>query len=206
MPDRTSVPAPPKGSRREEILTRATELFATQGYHGVGMRAIADAVGIRTSSLYHHFPSKDDLLAAISSEYAHSFIVAHLPILEGDDPPDQRLRTCLRDQILFFSHHRLQRMVGLRELSTLAVVRPEVYAEVRGDLRLYQHAIESTIEEGAKAGVFKTDDPTLSAFAVIGLVTSINDWFSPDGERKIEEVAEFFSAQAVDRLLQAAPE
>lgn len=204
MADRTSVQVPATGTRRDEILSTATELFAEQGYHGVGMRAIAEAVGIRVSSLYHHFPSKDDLLAAITSEYAHSFITTHLPILEGEDPPSQRLRTCLRDQILYFAEHRLQRMVGLRELSTLAVVRPAVYAEVRDDLRSYQYAIDRTIEEGAKDGVFKVEDAKLSGLAVTGLIISINDWFSPGGERPIEEIAEFFSAQAVDRLLLAS--
>lgn len=201
MADRTSVQVEAKGSRREEILEIATGLFAAQSYHAVGMRAIADAVGIRSSSLYHHFQSKDDLLAAITSEYTHAFIGSHLPILEGEGRPDERLRTVLRAQIIYFWVHRLQRLVGLRELGTLAEVRPEVYAEVRDDLRRYQHAIDMAVVEGVEAGILDVDNPKLVGLAITGMVTSINDWFDPEGETDIEEVATYFSALAVDRLL-----
>lgn len=52
----------PGSTAREEILDAAAELFTTQGYATTSTRAIADAVGIRQSSLYHHFATKDDIL------------------------------------------------------------------------------------------------------------------------------------------------
>lgn len=194
------------GSRRDEIIAIATNLFAEQSYHGVGMRAIADAVGIRSSSLYHHFQSKDDLLAAITSEYAHEFIESHLPVLEGDGPPDVRLRSVLYNQVVYFWEHRRQRMVGLRELGTLAAVRPEVHEKVREDLRRYQRAIDQAIAEGVRDGVFTVEHPKLAGLAITGLVISVNDWFRPDGELSIEEVAEYYAWLAVDRLLGAGQE
>lgn len=51
-------------SRREEILTRAVELFATHGFGGVSMDDIGAAVGIAGPSLYNHFASKSRILAA----------------------------------------------------------------------------------------------------------------------------------------------
>jgi AcrR family transcriptional regulator len=47
---------------REEILDAAAELFTAHGYTATSTRAIADAVGIRQSSIYHHFETKDDIL------------------------------------------------------------------------------------------------------------------------------------------------
>ncbi|WP_394250937.1 TetR/AcrR family transcriptional regulator [Arthrobacter pityocampae] len=52
----------PGATAREEILDAAAELFTTQGYATTSTRAIADAVGVRQSSLYHHFATKDDIL------------------------------------------------------------------------------------------------------------------------------------------------
>jgi TetR/AcrR family transcriptional regulator, cholesterol catabolism regulator len=196
---------PASSPRREEILEAATLLFAEQGYHAVGMRAIAEAVGIRSSSLYHHFPSKQALLAAIAMEYSHAFITAHLPILQGDGPVDERLRHVLHDQIVYFWHHRLQREVGLRGLRDLEVDEPETHRQIQSDLRSYQHAIEEAIEEGVKAGVFSSDNAGLSARAVIGMIVSVNDWFQPGQRLSIEEVAESYAALAVDRLLLAKP-
>jgi AcrR family transcriptional regulator len=52
----------PGDTPREEILDAAAELFTAYGYTATSTRAIADAVGIRQSSIYHHFETKDDIL------------------------------------------------------------------------------------------------------------------------------------------------
>ena len=55
----------PGKTAREEILDAAAELFTTLGYASTSTRRIADAVGIRQASLYHHFATKDDILDAL---------------------------------------------------------------------------------------------------------------------------------------------
>jgi AcrR family transcriptional regulator len=57
----------PGKTAREEILDAAAELFTNQGYASTSTRAIADAVGVRQASLYHHFATKDDILDALLS-------------------------------------------------------------------------------------------------------------------------------------------
>ena len=52
----------PGDTPREEILDAAAELFIAYGYTATSTRAIADAVGLRQSSIYHHFETKDDIL------------------------------------------------------------------------------------------------------------------------------------------------
>jgi AcrR family transcriptional regulator len=47
---------------RQDILSRALDLFAEKGFYGTSMREIARAVGIRESATYHHFPSKASIL------------------------------------------------------------------------------------------------------------------------------------------------
>ena len=55
----------PGKTAREEILDAAAELFTTLGYASTSTRRIADAVGVRQASLYHHFATKDDILDAL---------------------------------------------------------------------------------------------------------------------------------------------
>ncbi|MDT5067256.1 MAG: hypothetical protein QOK02_3411 [Mycobacterium sp.] len=55
----------PGKNAREEILDAAAELFTTHGYANTSTRKIADAVGVRQASLYHHFATKDDILEAL---------------------------------------------------------------------------------------------------------------------------------------------
>ena len=53
------------GSAREDILDHAARLFTSRGYAGTSTRDIAEAVGIRQSSLYYHFADKGEILSGL---------------------------------------------------------------------------------------------------------------------------------------------
>ena len=59
-------------TRREELLAIAAGLFAERGFKNTTVRDIADAAGILSGSLYHHFDSKeamvDELLDSFQTE------------------------------------------------------------------------------------------------------------------------------------------
>ncbi|QPF83053.1 TetR/AcrR family transcriptional regulator [Bradyrhizobium genosp. L] len=50
--------------RRSEFVSRATELFAEEGFGG-GTRALARKLGVTQPLLYRYFPSKDDLIKEV---------------------------------------------------------------------------------------------------------------------------------------------
>jgi AcrR family transcriptional regulator len=56
---------------KAKIARVAIELFSRQGFNGVSMREIADAVGIKPGSLYNHFESKDTMLSYIYEVYEY---------------------------------------------------------------------------------------------------------------------------------------
>ncbi|HUO38359.1 MAG TPA: helix-turn-helix domain-containing protein [Mycobacterium sp.] len=62
---RLEQPRRPGNTAREEILDAAAELFTSLGYASTSTRRIADAVGMRQASLYHHFGTKDEILDAL---------------------------------------------------------------------------------------------------------------------------------------------
>lgn len=65
-------------ARRDALLDAALTLFDTRGYAASTMTAIQQFAGASTGSLYHHFPSKAHLAAALQeralADYQHGFI------------------------------------------------------------------------------------------------------------------------------------
>lgn len=60
-------------STKDIILESAVDLFAVNGFHGTSMRQLARKVGIKESSLYHHFLNKDDIMDEILNYQISSF-------------------------------------------------------------------------------------------------------------------------------------
>ncbi|MCX7708529.1 MAG: TetR/AcrR family transcriptional regulator [Clostridia bacterium] len=51
--------------KKELILSKALDLFATKGYFGTSMEDIAQAVGIKKASLYSHYAGKENIFSAV---------------------------------------------------------------------------------------------------------------------------------------------
>ncbi|MGO4535327.1 TetR/AcrR family transcriptional regulator [Leifsonia sp. 2MCAF36] len=52
-------------AKREEILERALDVIAREGYRGASVKELAEAVGLSQAGLLHYFDSKDELFTAI---------------------------------------------------------------------------------------------------------------------------------------------
>ena len=61
------------GSTREQILAVARSLIETRSYLGFSFQDVANAVGIRKASLYHHFPTKEALGIEVIRQATQSF-------------------------------------------------------------------------------------------------------------------------------------
>jgi TetR/AcrR family transcriptional regulator, transcriptional repressor for nem operon len=58
-----------ESSTREKILTAARDVAQARGYGGLSFRDLAREVGIKAASVYHYFPSKAELGAAVAKRY-----------------------------------------------------------------------------------------------------------------------------------------
>ena len=96
-PKGVSVAPPSSGGRKrkrlrkEEIVAEATRLFAERGYEGASMGDLAERVGLRKASLFHHFPSKDVLYATVLTELMDSVKVAILTAATAEGSYAERL-------------------------------------------------------------------------------------------------------------------
>src|SRR5947199_4029267 len=72
-------------SSKEAILAAARRTAQAHGYSGLNFRDLADEVGIKAASMYHHFPTKADLGAAVARRYWEDS-AAYLEAMSAEEP------------------------------------------------------------------------------------------------------------------------
>jgi len=76
------------------ILAAARRIAQSHGYSGLNFRDLADQVGIRAASIYHHFPSKAGLGAAVARRYWEDTENELETLLKEAADPISALRQC----------------------------------------------------------------------------------------------------------------
>lgn len=165
---------------KEKILAQALCLFAEKGYGGVSVRDISRAVGIKESSLYNHFKSKQDIFDTIietcfvqAKEY---FCQQSLPFGPEDDmsvfkeQDKEKLQVLiLRTFAYFFDNQQNKYFRQLLVVSQYENQRSkEVYREF---FKEYPIQIQSNIFAMLMdSGILRRDDPRAAAVEFYGPV------------------------------------
>jgi TetR/AcrR family transcriptional repressor of nem operon len=79
-------------SAREAILAAARRTAQAHGYGGLNFRDIGAEVGIKAASIYHHFPSKADLGAAVAKRYWEDTAATLEALSRANSDPRKALR------------------------------------------------------------------------------------------------------------------
>ncbi len=83
MADRRRGPGRPPGPRGEDLLSIAREVFLELGFAGATMQEVAGRAGVSKASLYREHPSKDQLFAAVVTDWAARGRGAMRPALDA---------------------------------------------------------------------------------------------------------------------------
>jgi TetR/AcrR family transcriptional regulator len=153
------------GDTRERILTVARRLFASHGYHGTHLRDIARAVGIRKASIFHHFPSKDDLYRATLERGVHEVGAVIRTALDSERAPEDRIRDLVSAYVGLVADRPESAKLLLR-LSLGDAGGPVDY----NDSQQIVAAVAEMIAEGQRRGIFRPIDPIALVLGVVGMV------------------------------------
>jgi AcrR family transcriptional regulator len=179
-----------------EIIRRvAIDVFARQGYHGASLRQIAKASGLTLGTLYHYYPSKQDLLAELMSDALQPLITSgHKVRADFAGDPRRQLFEAVRrfvsitlgdPQLAIIADVELRSLSGENAINAVAL-RDE-----------YEGIIRAIVAEGAESGVFHPGDVKMAAFAVLAISNQPAYWFTERGTLTREQVAEAQAELAV---------
>ena len=135
-------------STRSKILETAESLFARFGFAGVGMRAVADAVGVSKSALFHHFATKRALFMAVMESSLLDFEARILAAAERGTSAFDTLRLSIEAVIDALAENPSRAPLLLRSLYE---VEDEEPADAPADAVL--HRVLAKVAAGLEAGI-----------------------------------------------------
>ncbi len=183
---------------RQEILRTAARLFQQRGYDATSMNDVAAALKLSKGGLYHHFQSKDEILFEIMDHAMEITQERVLNPVRSIADPEERLRALIRLHIeVVLSPRDREITVMLHENHPLP---PSLRKRINARKKDYIHFLETLMAEvqgkvqrkvphGAKGKV----SPRAAAFALLGMINWIYQWYKPEGDLQAQNLIPQFT-------------
>lgn len=199
----TTTPAASKPARRGRpgydqgaVLEIAVRVFNRHGYDATSMGMLAEELGVSKSAIYHHVPSKGDLLRLALDEALVPLeaIGAHERARTGSTI--SRLEFVLRSTI---------RVLLERQPYVTLLLRLRGNTDIERDALRRRRAVDATVTElvvAAQAeGLVRADvEPRTTTRLMFGMINSLAEWYRPGGQASAEQVEENTITMLVDGL------
>ncbi|MBC7181436.1 MAG: TetR/AcrR family transcriptional regulator [Roseovarius sp.] len=184
MPDTTmseTSKTPRNVVGREGVLNVAARLFREQGYGAVSLRKIAEAAGIKAGSIYYHFGSKDEIVAAVLDagiQVVHESMRQAVSALPEGTGAEAILRTAIG------AHLR-----ALLDASDYSSANVRIFGQVPQSVRdanlptrrAYEAEWDNLLSWLQNTGALKAGlDIRRLRLMLIGALNATLEWFDPD--------------------------
>ncbi|MGO4383153.1 TetR/AcrR family transcriptional regulator [Specibacter sp. RAF43] len=185
--------SPTNGTRRgrpgydqQSVLRIAVEVFNKHGYEATSMGILAENLGISKSAIYHHVPSKEDLLR-LALEEALGGLEGVLTLdAATSGAADARLECVLRGTVAVLVERLpfvtlLLRLRGNTEMEREALARR----------RAFDRTLTELVAAAQQDGSLRIDmAPGIITRLIFGTINSIVEWYKPGGPLSAEKLAD----------------
>lgn len=149
---------------REEILKEASRLFTAQGVAATTISQIAECVGLRQSSMYYYYKSKEEILSALMEKNRESLTLAEKLLDEGG-PVAPRLYAFLYTDV----RQLCTAPLDFYELEIAALAQPQVFEGFEEDGDKLRAAAARFLAMGVDTGELRQIDPAATAQMLLSL-------------------------------------
>jgi TetR/AcrR family transcriptional repressor of mexJK operon len=150
---------------RSRVLRAATSSFLARGYRS-SVDEIARQAGVAKQTVYHHFPSKDELFKEVARDLAKRVLI------ELESGPQDVGAGLLRFALAY-----RKRVLGAQGIATFRTVVPEVprfpalaRAMYAGSAGVLVQRLAAYLQTAMEAGRLRRDDPELAAELLLGML------------------------------------
>lgn len=187
-------------SRRDELLTVASSLFAERGLRTTTVRDIADSAGILSGSLYHHFDSKESMVDEILRSFLDSLFDTYHEVVAAGMPARETLRALVVAS--FESIDRDHYAVAIYQDEAKRLSTQDRFAYIRDRNVEFRTLWKDVLNRGVADGSFRSDlDVELVYRFMRDTVWVAVRWYRPGGELTAHQVAEQYLSVVLDGII-----
>lgn len=172
------------------ILRAAVRLFAARGFQAIGIRELADAVGLSSAALYHYMGTKEDLLVRIMSEALQAWYDVARDACEEADQAPEKLCAFVRSHVISSGLFTLESVVIDTEIRSLSEARRKEIIALRDK---YEGLLDAALMLGLRQDVFEIPDRRLLRLGLLEMCNGLSRWYQPSGRTPIEQIADRFA-------------
>ncbi|NDU77031.1 TetR family transcriptional regulator [Actinomadura sp. DSM 109109] len=188
-----------RAGRRAELLAKAAEVFASQGYSATTVRKVADASGILGGSLYYHFDSKESMADEILSTFLDDMWAAYDRVLAAGLDARGTLEAVVVESFRSIDKHRPAVVLYQNESKHLAT--SERFHYLLDSQRRFEEMWLSLLERGVREGAFRADlDRTLIYRFIRDTVWVAANWYQHGGRLSADDIAQQYLAMVLEGI------
>jgi AcrR family transcriptional regulator len=176
-------------TRRDELLELAATMFAERGLRATTVRDIADAAGILSGSLYHHFSSKEEIVDEVLRGFLDWLFDRYQQIIDTEPNPLARLKGLFMASFDAIEHHHAEVVIYQDEAKRLSGQPRFDYVE---ELNRRQRKMwVEVLTEGIDQGYFRPDVDVDVVYRFIRDTTWVSvRWYQPGGPLTAQQVGQ----------------
>ena len=183
----TAAPTPPPATRRDELLELAATMFADRGLRATTVRDIADAAGILSGSLYHHFSSKEEMVDEVLRSFLDWLFDRYQHIIDTEPNPLARLEGLFMASFDAIEHDHAEVVIYQDEAKRLS--GQERFGYIDELNRRQRRMWVDLLHEGIDQGYFRPDIDVDLVYRFIRDTTWVSvRWYQPGGPLTAEQV------------------
>lgn len=173
---------------RGRLLAAAAHLFRNKGFERTTVRDLAQAVGIQSGSIFHHFKTKEEILRCVMEEVIHFNTDRMREGLEQSTDPKEKLLALIRSELVSINGDTGEAMAVL--IFEWRCLKPESQAYILELRSHYERMWLDTLKQCAQAGLISADrDLSVLRRLLAGAISWSHYWYKPGGQMGIEELA-----------------
>jgi AcrR family transcriptional regulator len=181
--------------RRQQLIDSAVELIQDRGFLGTSIQDVADQLDLTKAAFYYFVKNKEQLLYEILQQALNLAVASMTKIAEGSLPPSEKLRMMVDGYLHLLAERGDLFNILFQEKRHLAPAHLAAVDQTEQELvRLWK----AVYLEGVEAGELRQIDPTVAAFAAIGMCSWTIKWFNPEGRLSPAEVSAMLQSTLLD--------